>query len=787
MKKLYLLPVIVLACFQARAQHPTPVPTNYFEQQVFLLSPDTGLHAGFVSLAIRVQQFLDQTYSRYTVSDSTTAATLAQAQANAAFILGADQQAISALEQSWQLNPAPAYRIPPGWATAAFLFARIQSKTSVVSFSKLLETAVVHQIDRLPQTYREDLVNAQKGNYAPSSTAFQLAALNELLHHIRKRCLNSATVDQTMELLDNYVRYMIRLQGREAIEAALYLRSSVRISETKIRIPLRDGIYLSAWLYRNNNEKTKVPAIIALSPYPTANEAMRGNLLAASGYAYLYIDARGRGESEGRFTPFETEGRDFYDVIDWASKQPWCNGKVAGTGGSYLGYAQWQAIRQPWRHPALRAINPMAAVAPGIDFPLLSGQFFSYALQWANYVNGNSFDDALFTDNAFWSRRFYAHYQQGLAFAQLDAATGFPNRFFREWMKHPQFDEYWRSRLPAPNDYAKLDIPILSTTGYFDADQPGALYYYQQQQRYGSAIGKDNHFLIIGPYDHSGAQWQPGLRQNGASIEPNALVPLYRHIIDWFNWVLKDKGRPAFFKDRVTYFASETGKWQGAPRLSAISTDTLRFYLSSARVPGRKGLPLYRLLTKAPQSHQTIPYSQNLAVVWDSLSLFSSGNAGDDSLYINSPGNIVFESAPLLQPILLSGKLISSLYLSLNKPDADFLVTVYEVSASGRSTQLATTSIRSRYRNGPSPELLMPGTIARHRFADSFLYIKKIQKGSRIRLSFEIPNSPWFERNFGLGTIVSQETAQETSPFQVLLHAGIQYPSSLQLPFTRLP
>ena len=40
-----------------------------------------------------------------------------------------------------------------------------------------------------------------------------------------------------------------------------------------------------------------------------------------SGYAVVVQDVRGRFQSEGEFRPYENEGRDGYDTIEWAAGQ----------------------------------------------------------------------------------------------------------------------------------------------------------------------------------------------------------------------------------------------------------------------------------------------------------------------------------------------------------------------------------------------------------------------------------------------------------------------------------
>jgi putative CocE/NonD family hydrolase len=129
---------------------------------------------------------------------------------------------------------------------------------------------------------------------------------------------------------------------------------------------MRDGIKLNAFYSGTCNTGFRHYFTQSL---PSGMEARAGNVFATNGYNCLYVDNRGRRESEGVFIPYENDAQDYYDIIDWVSKQPWCDGQVATSGGSYLGFAQWQAIRKEFKHPALKAINPMVSVAFGVDFP----------------------------------------------------------------------------------------------------------------------------------------------------------------------------------------------------------------------------------------------------------------------------------------------------------------------------------------------------------------------------------------------------------------------------------
>ena len=64
------------------------------------------------------------------------------------------------------------------------------------------------------------------------------------------------------------------------------------------------------------------------------------------GYAVLIQDVRGRYDSGGEFRPYENEGHDGFDTIEWAARQSWSNGNVGSFGLSYPGARHgWRLLR----------------------------------------------------------------------------------------------------------------------------------------------------------------------------------------------------------------------------------------------------------------------------------------------------------------------------------------------------------------------------------------------------------------------------------------------------------
>jgi len=54
------------------------------------------------------------------------------------------------------------------------------------------------------------------------------------------------------------------------------------------------------------------------------------------------VDCRGAGKTPGRYEQFSLQqARDFYDAIEWAAKQEWCNGNVGTWRISYWAMTQW--------------------------------------------------------------------------------------------------------------------------------------------------------------------------------------------------------------------------------------------------------------------------------------------------------------------------------------------------------------------------------------------------------------------------------------------------------------
>ena len=162
--------------------------------------------------------------------------------------------------------------------------------------------------------------------------------------------------------------------------------------EHNLRVPMRDGVELSADIYRPDAEG-RFPAILVRTPYNNSrpHNVARARFYAERGYAVVLQDTRGRYDSEGKFYPFRHEPSDGYDTDEWIGQQPWSNGKIGTVGGSYVGFTQLsQAIRGS---PYLTAMVPRVTTLDTYASWIYTGGAFQYAfaLSWgATVMDGRS-------------------------------------------------------------------------------------------------------------------------------------------------------------------------------------------------------------------------------------------------------------------------------------------------------------------------------------------------------------------------------------------------------------
>lgn len=559
-------------------------------------------------------------------------------------------------------------------------------------------------------------------------------------------------------------------------------RGDVRI-EWGVRLPLRDGVRMAVTIYRPAEQQAPLPVIVLLTPYMADAFHATAKYFAQRGYVAATADTRGRGHSEGHWKPFVQDGPDGYDLVEWLARQPWSDGRVAMAGISYLGFTQWTTLKE--FPPHLATIVPTAAGYFSYTSLHPHNIFSTYAIRWLTGVSGRSLNGQLVADADYWDRTLWRWYSNHLPFAVLDSVAGNRTTELPTWIRHPAHGPYVEATAVPTEDYARIDIPILSVTGHFDSEQRAALRHYRRHMRHGAPEGTARHYLVIGPWDHTATFW-PRRAIGGLTFDSASVLDLGTLHTEWYDWALKGAAFPGFLRNRVAYYVMGAEEWRYADSLEGMTAARRVYHLGSpgpdpdgpARpgtlapaAPGGDDSPdrwVYDPLDTRPGARQRRSPGGYVTPA-DSLELFGAG--------------LVYETAPLSEPLDLAGVPRLRLWLAMDVPDTDFHATLYEVTAGGQAIYLTHQLQRARYREGLERERLMtPGVVTPFVLDDFDLFARRIAAGSRIRLVVAALNSLSYEKNYNAGGAVAFESGLDARTARVSLYHDARHPSALELP-----
>lgn len=633
-----------------------------------------------------------------------------------------------------------------GFQFETFAVAKMRQASRLVSFTDAYNTVFSRLYNALPEP-----AALVASGYFDTDLKSLHDKLDKLLNEQKSK--DSITLQDAAILCRTYNSYNVYSQVMPLAKPLLTaLDNKMFFIEDSVLITTRDGSLLAATVVRRKDAPARQPAIFVFNIYNSPRDKSEAKEAAMKGYAGIVANTRGKRLSPQEIEPFEHDANDAYDIIDWISKQTWSNGKVGMFGGSYLGFSQWAAAKHV--HPALKTIIPQVAVGIGVDYPMANNVFMSYMLRWIHYVtNSKQTDQAEFNDDKRWDALFTKWYVSGRSFRSLDTLDGRPNKIFQRWLMHPAHDAYWQQMVAYQNDFSNINIPVLTTTGYYDDDQLGAMYYFKQHHLYNK---KANHYLLIGPYDHGGAQSMASSELQGYKIDSVANISITRLAYQWFNYILKDSSRPALLKDKINYQVMGTNEWRHAPTLAAMNNDTISLYLNNTRLAQH-----YRLDTRPPLNPEFIRQEIDFRDRSDSA-FRPSANIIDSSIDLSN--SLSFITPPFDKPFEINGAFTGELKAAVNKKDMDVTVTLYELMPDGKYFFLANYITRASYtKNRSKRQLLQPGAIEHIAVNNAFFTSKKINKGSRLAIVLGIiKNSSW-QINYGTGKDVSDETIQDAA------------------------
>lgn len=584
--------------------------------------------------------------------------------------------------------------------------------------------------------------------------------------------------------------------------------------ETKVLMPMRDGIGLSTDIYRPKNIDGPLPTIFVRTPYnmnTLGGRTLRNVVTALSkGYAYILQNERGRYFSEGKYEILGYPRTDGYDAMEWISSQSWSNDKVGTIGCSST--AEWQHGLAAMNHPAHAAMVPQASGAGigrvgdfwehgnwytggaqrilffiwlyGVDNPLraqipagLSPEIRSQISQYNDLSTKKPAVD--------WETQI-----RHLPIQDILTDLGEPEGTFEEFVKRTPASEGWFDG-GLYHDNEEWGVPALWFNSWYDVSVGPNMALFNHVRKNGiDAETRDNQYVVAAPNPHCqfgslGPDFVVGERNIGdTSFDVDGLV------YSWFDkWLKGDDDAFDPETPHVQYYTMGANKWQGDDEWPPEAAEEMRLYLHS----DGNANSLYgdgTLSFDAPTGNVTDSYDYDPMIPVQTIGGGDCCNGGlvvagaRDQRSIEARQDVlVYTSDPLDAPIEVSGFVDAILHVSSDAKDTDFAVKLVDVAPDGTAYIIDDTIFRARYREGYDKQVMMEeGGVYKLDMTPMTTSIE-FQKGHRIRVEITSSNFPKFVRNLNTGGNNYDE--KEGVVAHNTIHLSAENPSYLVLPIVK--
>lgn len=538
-----------------------------------------------------------------------------------------------------------------------------------------------------------------------------------------------------------------------------------------IMIPVRDGTNLATDLYFPSSISDSYPVILIRTPYSKKLLKEYGEFYSKQGYVTVIQDVRGKYGSEGDWTPYKTEGKDGYDVIEWLASQKWSNGKVGMVGGSYSGSVQLAAaIEAP---PHLVTIIPnITPATPYNNTPYENGVFaLGSDIRWSDIVVN---DISGMEMNTKFREVFQKNWYEELNYLPvIDLDKKIMKKevdFWREWNQNEPGATYYEE-IDYLGNMQAIKIPVFLQSGWFDVANRGTKMIYNKLIE----TGNENVKLIIGPWVHS----DRSSKQLGPMyLGEEAGIDLFALYTKWLDYWLKGIDNGILNDPKVQLFNIGPNHWIYADSYPIKSSVESKLFLTSntsdnSSVEGKligkdSGNPIGSNSFNYDPSNPTPGFSD-----------FMKKNRFSDYKQIIEQRSdvVIFETDVLKDSLTISGPISAVIYASSSALDTDFSLTVTGVNIEGDIFPIGQTFgiIRAKYRNSlRKAELLDKNKICKYTIDLSHTFYT-LSPGEKIRLEIASSSFPEFSRNLNTGN--NNQTTNEFIIAEQRIYHNEEYPS----------
>ena len=553
-----------------------------------------------------------------------------------------------------------------------------------------------------------------------------------------------------------------------ALSLAIHCVPVDRPAPEELMVAMRDGVKLRTRISRPGFGRYPV---VLIRGYDTDFWGGVSGRFLDAGYVFVGQATRGHLGSEGSQgmdNRFFDDARDGYDCIDWISRQPWCNGKVAMYGSSYYGATQW--LTAPEAHPNLKAIVPqninpdpwqrMYRDHGAIQLAHTARRIYDYSAQARQQVE----------EFGWWN--WYRH----LPLITLDTVAGTrPNKLYTNYVSHSTYDDFWKA-IGTRHKLDSIRIPVYLMSGWYD-NYPGAtIEYFEKLTKLGAS---DEIRVAISPTTHSRNR-VVGDRDFGENPEKDEIGLAIR----WLDHVVKGNDNGIRDEPKVRLFVMGINEWRLENEWPLARARFTKYYFhANGEKDGTLG-------TAPPQDDSPTRYTYDPDDPVPTLGGNHSApeipgiiRAGpvDQRPNENRQDVLVFTSAPLDRDFEVTGPVAVKLHAASSARDTDFIARLIDVYPDGRAFNLTEGILRARFRESiwEPPVLLEPDRPYEYTI-DLLPTANVFRKGHRIRVHITSSNFPMWDRNPNTGNEQGMDAELEIAQ-QTIYHDRTR-PSHILLP-----
>ena len=539
----------------------------------------------------------------------------------------------------------------------------------------------------------------------------------------------------------------------------LSLAANAEIRVDSSMLPMRDGVKLATDVYHDESV-SKAPVILMRTPYDKAKAKASAEKFAKAGYRVVIQDCRGTRASEGVMAPYNNEGQDGYDTIEWITRQAWCSGRIGMMGGSYVGAVQWQAaVEKP---PGLAVIAPQATWSSFYRNLYLGGAVRLSLI--AGWIAGNT---AKPTDVKPADMNTTLMH---LPLSDMDEAIGWSMPWLNAFLTHPEPNGFW-TRFDLTPRLPELNLPALHVVGYYDFFSRESVdnFKVMQKQALDPKVRQQQR-LVLGPWDHGSVG-----KAKVAEVDfgPEAAVDIMPLQLDWFERHLKQDAA-ALLKPfpPVRYFSMGDNVWHDAQTWPPEGHSATTFYLSSdghantrtgsgrlTRTAPSKAEPADTFRSDPANPVPACPITETRpmkAAVWGPVDQRATEDREDV---------LVYTTEELQEPLRFAGNIEAKLHVSTDTIDADWALKLVDVHPDGFAQNIASGILRGRYRDSLTEPLPMKPGQTYEITVDLGPCAATLGKGHKLRVDICGSLFPLYDRNpntgegpFGSHTAIARET-----------------------------